>query len=131
MSEEQGMDGPERIEREEAFRADVARLVQAMRHHLSGRPAAPEIAVVLRPVQHLAGLLDAGASAEHLREAALSAVDVCEGPSPEAASDEDGPVLDPAILAAVERLRSAIDAMDTLDARDWPDDESVNGADVR
>jgi hypothetical protein len=125
------MGGPEGSEREEAFRADVARLVQALRHHLSGRPVPDEFAPVLRPVQRLAGLLDEGASAEHLREAALSAVDVYEWPNPEVASGEDGPVLDPAILAAVERLRAAIDAMDTLEARDWPDDEPVNEADTR
>ncbi len=125
------MSGPEPSERQDAFRADVARLVQAMHHHLSGRPPPDEVAALLGPVRHLADLLDAGVPAEHLREAALTAVDFCEWRNPEVASGGEGPALDPAILAAVERLRTAIDAMDTFDDQDWPDDGPVNEADTR
>src|SRR6266568_9027797 len=94
------MSGPEPSERQDAFRADVARLVQAMHHHLSGRPPPDEVAALLGPVRHLADLLDAGVPAEHLREAALTAVDFCEWRNPEVASGGEGPALDPAILAA-------------------------------
>jgi hypothetical protein len=125
------MNGPELSERQEAFRADVARLVQAIHHHLSGQPPPDEVAALLGPVRHLADLLDTGAPAEHLREAALTAVDVYEWPNPEFASGEEGPVLDPAILAAVERLRTAIDAMDAFEGQGWLGDEPVNEADTR
>lgn len=107
-----------RAELEDAFRADVARLVQAMRHHLPDGPAADEIASLIAPVQHLAGLLDAGAPPEHLQEAALAVVDIYDWPNPEASGGGEGPVIDPAILAAVERLRAAVDAMDTLNGED-------------
>ncbi len=50
-----------RQEREDAFRADAARLVQAMRHHLPTRDVPPEVTAVLEPVRQLATLLDAGA----------------------------------------------------------------------
>jgi hypothetical protein len=104
-----------RQEREEAFRADVARLVQAMRHHLQAGDVQPEVAGLLEPVQHVAGLLAADAPAAHLRDAALAVVDSYDWPSPEAASGGEGPVIDAAILAAVERLRDAMDALDVSD----------------
>jgi hypothetical protein len=118
-------------EQEEAFRADVARLVQATRHHLSGQPVPDEISALLGPVCHLADLLDAGASADHLREAALTVVDAYDWPNPEMASGPEEPVLDPAMLAAVERLRTAIDAMDTSEDQDWPDGGQPGPADSR
>lgn len=107
------MTGAARREREEAFRADVARLVQAMRHHLPARNVPREIAPLVAPVRRLAALLDAGAPSEHLQEAALTVVDAYEWPAPEASAGGEGPVIDPAILAAVERLRVAVDVMDS------------------
>jgi len=106
------MNGALRRERENALRADVARLVQAMHHHLPIRDAPPEIEPLLAPMRHLAALLEADAPAELLQEAALSVVDVYEWPSPDASGGGEGPVIDPAILAAVERLRVACDAVD-------------------
>jgi hypothetical protein len=47
-------------ERQDAFRAGAARLVQAMRHYLQAGEAQPEVAALLEPVQHLASLLAAG-----------------------------------------------------------------------
>ena len=110
-----------RAEREEALRADVARLVQAMHHHLPTEHVPDEIAPLIAPVRHLACLLDAGSPAEHLQEAALAVVDLYEWPSPEASSGGEGPVIDPAILAAVERLRVAVDALDMLNGEDQPE----------
>lgn len=104
-----------RRERQDAFRADVARLVQAMRHHLPAPDVQPEVTALLEPVQHLASLLAAGAPAAHLQEAALAVVDSYDWPSPEASSGGEGPVIDAAILAAVERLRDAMDALDVPD----------------
>lgn len=123
---------PARTDLEDALRADVARLVQAMHHHLPALQAAAgaaplpeqipeEIIPLIAPVQHLADLLDAGAPAEHLQEAALAVVDLYEWPSPEASSGGEGPVIDPAILAAVERLRVAVDALDMLNGEDPPE----------
>ncbi|HUZ37805.1 MAG TPA: hypothetical protein VMV17_15905 [Streptosporangiaceae bacterium] len=111
---------PVRAEREDAFRADVARLVQAMHHHLPTGQLPDEVAALVAPVRHLADLLEAGASAEHLHEAALAVVDRYEWPSPDASSGGEGPVIDPAILAAVERLRVAMDTMDMLNGEDTP-----------
>jgi hypothetical protein len=107
-------------EREDTFRADVARLIQAMHHHLPAgdRPASDrplEVSALLQPVQRLADLLAADAPAEHLQEAALAVVDSYDWPSPEASGSGEGPAIDGAILAAVERLRDAMDAMDELD----------------
>jgi len=104
-----------RQERQDAFRADVARLVQAMRHHLPAKDAQPEVTALLGSVQHLASLLAADAPTAHLREAALAVVDSYDWPSPEASSGGEGPVIDAAILAAVERLRDATDALDVAD----------------
>jgi hypothetical protein len=111
-------------EREDALRADVARLVQAMRHHLPAGDAPPEIAALLEPVRQLASLLDAGASAEHLQEAALAVVDAYDWPRPETISGGEGPVIDAAILAAVERLR---DVMDAIDASDEIEEQNDSG----
>jgi|SoimicmetaTmtLPB_FD_contig_61_860469_length_1632_multi_2_in_0_out_0_2 hypothetical protein len=113
---------PAQYEREQAFRADVARLVQAMHHYLPADQVSDEVAPLVAPVRHLASLLGAGASSGHLREAALAVVDRYEWPSPEASGGGEGPVIDPAILAAVERLRVAIDAMDALNGEDEPDE---------
>ncbi len=114
------MDRAVRHEREDALRADVARLVQAMHHHLPARDVPPEIEPLVEPVRHLAALLDADADAELLQEAALSVVDIYEWPSPDASGGDEGPVIDPGILAAVERLRVSIDAMDEAD---WAEGE--------
>jgi hypothetical protein len=121
---------PARANLEDALRADVARLVQAMHHHLPaqqadgtvppGQQIPDEVTSLIAPVQHLADLLDAGTSAEHLQEAALTVVDLYEWPSPEASGGGEGPVIDPAILAAVERLRVAVDALDLLNGDDQP-----------
>ncbi len=116
------MHDPERSEQEDALCTDVARLVQAMRHYLSARHVPDEIAPLIAPVQRLASLLDSGAPTDVLREVALTAVDVYEWPGAEAGGAE-GPVLDPAILAAVERLRSVIDIMDSEEPEDEPEDE--------
>src|ERR1035437_4645840 len=102
-------------ERQDAVRADVARLIQAVRHHMSARDVQPEVTALLEPVQHLASLLAADASAAHLEEAALAVVDSYDWPSPEASGGGEGPVIDAAILAAVERLRDAMDALDVSD----------------
>ncbi len=102
-------------EKADALRTDAARLVQAMRHHLPAGDVPPDVAAVLEPVRQLASLLDAGASAEHLQEAALAVVDAYDWPRPEAISGGEGPVIDAAVLAAVERLRDAIDAFDAVD----------------
>jgi hypothetical protein len=116
------MNGAIRRDREDALRADVARLVQAMHHHLPVRDVPPEIEPLMAPARHLAALLDADAPAELLQEAALSVVDIYEA-SPDASGGDEGPVIDPAILAAVERLRVAIDAMDEVTG------DAVTGAD--
>jgi hypothetical protein len=42
-------------------------------------------------------------------------VDSYDWPSPDASGGGEGPVIDAAILAAVERLRDAIDALDEPD----------------
>ncbi len=42
-------------------------------------------------------------------------VDAYDWPRPEAISGSEGPVIDAAILAAAERLRDAMDAMDEMD----------------
>jgi hypothetical protein len=129
------MADPDRYEREQAFRADVARLVQTVRYHLppgpmsddtcpasdDTSPLSDDTGPLTASVQHLAGLLDAGASSRHLREAALAVVDAYDWPSPQASASDEGPVIDPAILAAVERLRAAIDDMDALNGDDEPD----------
>jgi hypothetical protein len=108
-----------RREQEDALRADVARLVQAVRPYLPDTPGGrgrrdvpPDLASLAGPVLHLSALLDADAPAGLLQEAALSVVDRYEWPSPDASGGGEGPVIDPAILAAVERLRVACDAMD-------------------
>ena len=105
-------------DREDTFRADVARLVQAMHHHLPTGDVPPEISGLLEPVQRLASLLEADAPAEHLQEAALAVVDSYDWPSPEASGSGEGLAIDGSILAAVERLRDAIDALDELDEDD-------------
>jgi hypothetical protein len=112
------MNDPDLREREDAFRTDVARLVQAMRHYLAAQWVPDEIAPLIDPVQHLGLLLDADATAEHLREAALTVVDLYEWPGPDDPAGEDGPALDPVVVAALERLRTAIDAMDTATGND-------------
>ncbi len=106
------MAGQAADEREATFRADVARLVQAVYHYLTAEQVPEEVAPLLEPVRHLAVLLDADAPAEHLREAALAVVDIYDWPSPDSSSSEEGLVMDPSVLAAVERLRTAIDAFD-------------------
>jgi hypothetical protein len=106
------MTEPRRREREDALRADVARLIQAMRHHFPEGDVPPEIEPLIGPVRHLAALLDANAPTQLLQDAALSVVDLYEWPSPDASGGDEGPVIDPAILAAVERLRVACDAVD-------------------
>ena len=53
---------PAQCEREQAFRADVARLVQAMHHYLPADQVSDEVAPLVAPVRHLASLLGAGAS---------------------------------------------------------------------
>lgn len=123
------MTGTQRRDREDTFRTDVARLVQAMRHHLPARDVPEEIAPLIGPVRHLASLLDGGASTDHLQEAALAVVDAYEWPSPEASTGAEGPVIDPAILAAVERLRVAADAVDAVDSGNGQDNNGQdNGA---
>src|SRR5258708_11682686 len=74
------MEDGARREGEDAFRADVARLVQAMRHHLPTRDVEPGATALLEPVQHLASLLAADAPAAHLQEAALAVVDSYDWP---------------------------------------------------
>lgn len=112
------MDAGLRREREDALRADVARLVQAMHHHLPHGRLPPDLAPLQDPVRHLAALLDADAPADLLQEAALSVVDAYEWPSPDASGGGEGPVIDPAILAAVERIRVAVDAVDEAEGTD-------------
>jgi hypothetical protein len=104
-----------RREREDALSADAARLVQAMRHHLPAGHASPEVRALTQHVRQLACLLDAGAPAEQLQEAALAVVDSYDWPRPDTISGGEGPVIDAAILAAAERLRDAMDALDELD----------------
>ncbi len=50
-----------------------------------------------------------------LEEAALAVVDAYDWPRPDTIGGGEGPVIDAAILAAVERLRDAMDALDELD----------------
>lgn len=94
-------------EPEDALRTHAARLVQVMRQHLRAQEVPPEMVPMIGPVRHLARLLDAGAPAALLQEAALSVVDVYEWPGPDASGSDE----DPVILAAVERLRAACDAV--------------------
>src|SRR5260221_2709404 len=98
-----------RRERQDAFRADVARLVQAMRHHFPTRDVEPGATALLEPAQHLASLLAADAPAAHLQEAALAVVDSYDWPRPEASCGGQCPVIGAALLASVERLRRATD----------------------
>lgn len=112
------MSDPDLREREDAFRTDVARLVQAMRHYLAAQWVPDEIAPLIDPVQHLGLLLDADATTEHLREATLTVMDRYEWPGPDEPAGGDGPALDPVVVAALERLRTAIDAMDTAASED-------------
>ncbi|HUY44791.1 MAG TPA: hypothetical protein VMV92_03565 [Streptosporangiaceae bacterium] len=139
-----------RDEREDAFRADVARLIQVLHHHLpaadasaaepagtNGRGAeaedangtsadladsaeVAEIAALRQSVRHLAALLDEDAPTSQLLDAAISVVDVYEWPSPEASSSGEGAVIDPSILGTIERLRSAADELDREDPPDAP-----------
>lgn len=99
----------------DALRADAARLVQAVRHHLPARDVPGELMPMMEHVRHLAGLVEAGAPAEHLLEVAFAVVDSYDWPGPEASGSEESPVVDAAILAAVERLRDAADALDAAD----------------
>jgi hypothetical protein len=114
----QGMEDAAQRDREDTFRADVARLVQAMHHHLPTGDVPPEVSALAEPVRRLASLLEADAPAEHLQEAALAVVDSYDWPSPDASGGGEGPAIDGSILAAVERLRDAIDALDELDELD-------------
>jgi hypothetical protein len=101
-----------RRERDDVFRADVARLIQVMRHHLPARDVPPEIASLREPVRHLASLLDADAPSEYLQDAAMIVVEACDWPSSDAIDSDESLVIDVTILAAVERLREAVNAMD-------------------
>jgi hypothetical protein len=101
-----------RREREDAFRADVARLIQAMHHHLPAQDVLPEVASLRDPVRHLASLLDADAPNEYLQDAAMMVLETYDWPSPDAIDSDESPVIDVAILAAVERLREAMNAVD-------------------
>jgi nitrate reductase beta subunit len=98
--------------REDAFRADVARLIQAMHHYLPAQDVLPEVASLREPVRHLASLLDADAPNEYLQDAAMIVVEAYDWPSPDAINSDESPVIDVAVLAAVERLREAMNAMD-------------------
>lgn len=108
----EGVSSELRREREDAFRADVARLIQVMRHHLPARDVLPEIASLQEPVRHLASLLDADAPNEYLQDAAMIVVEAYDWPCPDAIDSDESPVIDAAIPAAVERLREAMNAMD-------------------
>ena len=108
------MNDTARPDREDALRADAARLVQAMRHHLPESDAPPTVMPLLEAAGHLAGLLEADAPIEHVQEAALAVVDAYDWPGPESGGGGEGPVIDAAIMAPVERLRDAIDALDEL-----------------
>jgi hypothetical protein len=99
-------------DQEDLFRTEAARLVQVMRQHLLGRRVPAEFEPIVSRGRHLAALLEAGAPTEHLEEAALAVVDSYDWPSPDASGGGEGPVIDAAILAAVERLRDALDALD-------------------
>ena len=101
-----------RREREDAFRADVARLIQAMHHHLPAHDVLPEVASLREPVRHLASLLDADTPNEYLQDAAMNVLETYDWPSTDAINSDESPVIDVAILAAVERLREAMNAMD-------------------
>jgi hypothetical protein len=106
---------PTRRDCEDNFRTEVARLIQSARHHLSAENGPPEVIPLLGQIRHLGVLLDAGAQIEHLQEAALAVIDAYEWPYPEAINSGEGPVINATILAAVERLRTATDAIDQLD----------------
>jgi len=106
-----------RREHEAAFRTDAARLVQAMRHHIRARYVPVELAPMVERVRRLESLLEADAPTAHLLEVAQAVVDTYDGPRPEISSNE-GPVVNAAILAAVERLRDAMDALDAMDDDD-------------
>jgi hypothetical protein len=99
-------------EQEDLFRAEAARLVQVMRHHLPASHVPAELAPIAARGRHLAALLEADVPTEHLEEAALAVVDSYDWPSPDASGGGEGPVIDAAVLAAVERLRYALDALD-------------------
>ncbi len=88
------MTGPARPGREDALRADTARLVQAMHHHLPAGHVPAELRALTEPVRQLAGLLDAGAPAQHLQEAALAVVDSEDWPRPDTISAGEGTVID-------------------------------------
>jgi hypothetical protein len=114
---------PAAHERDQAVRTEAARLVQAVHHDLAARrPLDDDLVPLIAPVEHLASLLESDAPYSLMREAALAAVDRYEWPSPDTSAGDEGPVIDPAILAAVERLRSAIDAMDVLNGNGEPDE---------
>jgi hypothetical protein len=88
-----GVSSDLRREREDAFRADVARLIQVMRHHLPAHHASPEIASLREPVRHLAGLLDADVPSAHLQDAATVVVEAHDWPGPDAIDSDESPVI--------------------------------------
>jgi hypothetical protein len=103
---------PGRADHEDEFRTAVTRLVQTMHHWLPRVPASPQAASLSDAVGHLAGLLDAQASVEHTMEAAATVLDAYDLFSQENAEGTDGPDVDTTLLAAAERLREAMNAMD-------------------
>jgi hypothetical protein len=109
------MTGAARGEREDELRTDVARVVQTLRQHLLASDVSSEVTALREPVQELANLLQADASAAHLLQAAQALVDFYDWPSPDASGGSEGPAIDAQILGAVERLRDAVDALDELD----------------
>ncbi|NUW34182.1 hypothetical protein HTZ77_22480 [Nonomuraea sp. SMC257] len=83
---------------ETEFRAAAARLAQVMRHH------PPALTPLIESVRHLATLLAADAEVDHLEDAALTVIDTCDRSGLEFS--------DPAVLAAMERLRAAAADLD-------------------
>ncbi|MER7505046.1 hypothetical protein AB0L05_38915 [Nonomuraea pusilla] len=82
------------------FRAVACRLAQAIRHH----PRIDDVEPLREPARHLETLLAADAEVDHVENAALAVIDIYDR--------SDLEIADPAVVAAIERLRDAAAELD-------------------
>lgn len=98
--------------REDALRTMAARFVQAARHHLTYVDPGPGSPSSRETVAELAALLDAGAPVGRVVAAVSAVVDAYEWPSGWAPDDAEDLGVPAAVVAAIERLRAAMDDFD-------------------